>query len=310
MISLCTVILEPLERNFEKIFIDSVVGRLPKVSEVIIVKIDATNPWIAEWDIGNIHFIKIGYPLKIDYPNINIGPNDDSGIQHALGLHVGVDKAKNDYILLSDPDVFFYPKTDEFYLDLMTKKNLDLVGCSHHLAIDYACGYYPNQVNLLLKKSNLPDHTFLENKLYRRNSVKDENYINYKLPGKWLIPGPIPEYVDIFPNKKGLFETGCNLWILGQQRNWNWLSFQTLDCNLYTSLYHRGIKTEKIKKRKLIYHCTHSMYISLNLDLLELKIIQNDSMMAKSRYEKFVKEYELSKMDEDNQNAQAHGTEH
>lgn len=290
MISLCTVTLDCLEKYFEKIFIESILNKTKMITEVLLAKVDADDSFYKEWQIGNIKFIKFGCR---NYQKF--------GVQHALGLHSCIDKAKNDYIFMCDPDLFFYNAVDEIYFNLMKENNLHIVGCSHHHSVGHANTYFPNQINLLTRKSYLPDQKFLENKLKIRGYKLSENILEEEssFPGKYLIPGVIPEYVHLFPNKEGLFETGCNLWIYSKQENWRWLAFQTPDCNRYSTLYHKSnIKITRPKIEKLIYHCSHSTTIALELEQIELHGSKPSGMMVVERYNKYNKEYELSKIEE------------
>jgi hypothetical protein len=290
MISLCTVTLDCLEKYFEKIFLDSILRKTKLISEVLLAKVDAEKSFYKEWQVGSIKFIKFGCP------NYQI-----HGIQHAIGLHECIDRAKNDYIFLSDPDLFFYNAADEIYFDLMKEHNLNIIGCSHHHSVEHSATFFPNQISLLVRKNDLPTPKFLENKLKIRGYKSEENQVNLKtnFPGKYLIPGAIPEYVDLFPNKNGLFETGCNLWIFNKERNWKWLAFQTLDCNTYSTLYHKcNLKIPRPQKQKLLYHCNHGTTIGLELDQIILHGSKPSGMMVEERYAKFKKEYELSKLEE------------
>lgn len=289
MISLCAVTLDCLEKYFEKIFLESILSKTKLISEVLLAKVDAEPSFYKEWQVGSIKFIKFGCPNYQEH-----------GIQHALGLHACIDKSKNDYVFLSDPDLFFYTAVDEIYFKLMEAHDLNVVGCSHHHSVEHSSTFFPNQISLLVKKSDLPDHRFLENKLKKRGYKASENIVDIRsnFNGKYLVPGAIPEYVDLFPNKTGLFETGCNLWILSKDKNWKWLAFQTLDCNTYSTLYHKcNIKLPRPKKQKLLYHCNHGTTIALELDQIILHGSKPSGMMVEERYDRFKKEYDLSRLE-------------
>jgi hypothetical protein len=286
MISLCTAVNEPIETYFEKIFLDSIIKKTKLVTEVLIAKIDADASFIQEWTVGSIKFTKFGCPT------LNVLGVIEQGIQHALSMHACIDKAKNDLVFISDPDLFFYNPVDEIYFNLMQEHNLQIIGCSHHHAINYANTFFPNQSNMLLNKKYLPDDKFLKNKLKKRGYELAANFVveESNFPGKFLIPGAIPEYGNLFPNKEGLFETSCNLWIVSQLNNWKWLSFQTLDCNTYNTLYHKCyhnngyIKIPRPKNSKLIYHINRGFTIATHIDEDEFK----------EKYDTYVSNYESS----------------
>jgi len=281
MITICTVILDTLEKRFLDFFLNSVLAQTSLVREVLLAKADAKSDFAETWDSNGITFHKFGYK-QIDY-------NQDfhsCGIQHALGLHECINRASEPFIMLSDPDIFFYKGTDEFYLSLMEKFNLNIIGCSHYNPTGWAVTFFPNQVNLIVKKNDLPDGNFLKEELkirdYYLKNAKIETPIEICLDGKYLIPGCIPSIAESFPNPNGLFETGCNLWHWAKLKEWKWLSFQTTDCHSYKSLYNRGsIKPGKLEKRDLIYHCGMT------------------SVFLEDRYNKFKESYEDSLNEEE-----------
>lgn len=298
MISLCIVVNDSIEKYFSKIFLESAKNKLKLVTEIIIAKIDADESFVEEGTIGCIKYTKFGCTTLKHVEVI------DQGIQHALALHACIDKAVNDLVFISDPDIFFYGPVDEIYFDLMQEHDLQIIGCSHHHAINYANTFFPNQSNMLLNKKYLPDDKFLENKLKKRGYELDANWVveESNFPGKFLIPGAIPEYGHLFPNKKGLFETSCNLWIVSQLNNWKWLSFQTLDCNIYNTLYHKCyhnnnyVKIIRPKNRKLIYHINRGFTISQALEQTNPDDLENTDVYK--TYDKFIKNYEASKSEE------------
>jgi hypothetical protein len=300
MISLCTVVNANIEKYFESIFLESIINKTEHITEVLIAKIDADPSFIEEWTVGSIKFTKFGCPT------LEIVAIIDHGIQHALALHACIDRAKNDLVFISDPDLFFYNPIDKIYLTLMQEHDLHIIGCSHHHSINYANTFFPNQSSMLVNKKNLPDSKFLENKLKKRGYELDPPWVDEdsSFNGKYLIPGAIPEYAHLFPHKKGLFETSCNLWIVSQENNWKWLSFQTLDCHIYTTLYHKCyhnngyVKIPKPKNLKLMYHINRGYTIARELAQIELHETINSGIMASKEYEQYKKEHELSKLEE------------
>ncbi len=303
MITLITVLLEPLEQYFENYFLQNVQKKTKHVDEILVAKVDTNKDFKLEKNLGAIKYTKFGCPIGHLMGTSNKHPGiQNSGIQHAIGLHACLEKAKNDLVLLTDPDVLFYDKIDEIYLDLFETHKLNLIGCSHKYGVEYACTYYPNQINMMFRKSDLPDTSFLDDDLVRRPfKITDAPLDSRPFPGKWLIPGPIPKYVDMFPNKEGYFETGCNIYILGQRQNWKWLSFQTIDCVTYTTKYRRcNFKPlPNVKKTKLLYHMNNSWSIALELENITLHNAIPSGMMAKERYNQFVEEFETISSEEE-----------
>jgi hypothetical protein len=288
--------LEPIEKYLEQYFLQNIVQKTELIDEILIAKVDADESFKTEKNLGKIKYLKFGCSTQNLIENITHSVAF-GGIQHAYGLHACIDRSKNDLVFLTDPDILFYNNLDKIYLDLLNTYNLNLIGCSHASSIEMASGYYPNQLNMLLRKSNIPDTNFLNSQLENRGyKISDDlELTHYKFPGKWLVPGPIPNYVDLFPNKQGRFETGCNLYILGKQHNWKWLSFQTTDCVSYSTQYRRcNFKPlPSIEKTKLLYHLNNSLCITRELEGLDSNYgIAPSSMNARKRYENFIKEFE------------------
>ena len=256
MISLCTVILEGMDEVLDTM-IDSLLKRTKLITEVIIVKVDEDSSE-KRWEERGITFRKFGYLL--DESRLLYG--------HALGLHECINRATNEHIIISDPDIFYCTNVDEIYVDLMEKYNLNIVGTSHHAAINQSYTFFPCVMNMMVKKSELPSEEFLKGHLRIRPTILRAIPPNYEpdeksltlVDGKYLMIGPIPEYIDEFPNKniRCHFDIGCNLWLWASQQNWKWLAFQTLDCHYYFSTHYRSnVKSVKVPSRqKLLYHYT------------------------------------------------------
>lgn len=235
MITLCTVILKSAE-PFVEIYKDWVLNRTKLVKEVCFCKVDSPSSLYYEEEKNNIKFRTFGY----DFSGITktIGP----GHQHALGLHECIDRATQPYLLLSDPDVFFYTFVDELYFNMMKDFNLDVIGVSHHASTEIAQGYFPCCMNLLMKKISLPNSEWMKGK--------------FTVDGKYLIIDAVEGHTDMFPNKNKNYDTGVYLWLWAFEQNWRWLAFQTIDCHNYTTVYHKNNFNAnlKFKKQKLIYH--------------------------------------------------------
>lgn len=258
MISLCTVMLDGMEKFLETM-IDSLLKRTKLIKEVIIVKVDDEDPTEKKWEQRGVVFRKFGHYLD---ENMLHG--------HPLGLHQCIERATNEYLLFSDPDIFFCTSVDEFYMDLIKKYELNVIGTSHHAAINQSYTFFPCVMNMIVRKDELPDNQFLKGHLRLRPTIlraippnEEPNAEKFPLlDGKYLTIGPIPEFIDEFPNKNPRchFDVGCNLWLWAKEKNWKWLSFQTMDCHYYWKPHFRSnVKIPKItSKEKLLYHCTAS----------------------------------------------------
>ncbi|NIQ14244.1 MAG: hypothetical protein GTO02_07515 [Candidatus Dadabacteria bacterium] len=262
MISLCTVILESANQ-FLGIYEEWVVNRTKLVKEVCFCKIDAPSSFYEEKEVNNIKFKTFGY----DIPTLKngVGP----GHQHALGLHECIDRSTQPYVLLCDPDIFFYTPTDEVYYNITQELSLDIIGCSHHASTEIAQGYFPWHGNLLVQKSKLPGPDWMKGK--------------FAIEGKYLLMDAVEGYTEMFPNKTKNFDTSAYLWLWAFEQNWKWLAFQTIDCHSYNTAYHRNNfgARPKFKKQKLIYHGV------------------SGSIIPREVVEPFVKNYETSKEDEE-----------
>ena len=170
--------------------------------------------------------------------------------------------SKNEYVLLSDPDVFFYTEIDKFYLSLIEKYNLNIVGLSHSMAVKQSFTYFPNILNLMAKKSDLPPNDYMKSLEFDNDVLIIPTCEDWKekIIAKWLFPNTPKGKEHLFPNPNGNWETGCNLVLWSQENNWRWLSFQTFDCFLYTTQYYRTNFSlrDRFLKTKLLYHTVNS----------------------------------------------------
>jgi hypothetical protein len=251
MISLGTVTRKGMEPVLE-IFIESILQRTKLIDEVIIVNASSEGSEEINFEQRNIKFRKV---------NCNFNT-------HAEGLHECIDRATNEYLMLSDPDIFFSSAIDELYISLLEQYALNVVGVSHHAANNQSYLYFPCVMNMLVKKSQLPDADFLRGHCRARPSIlrakppaiEPAEEVLDLVEGKYLVTGPIEKYIDVFPNKdiNCHFDVGCNLYLWAVQQKWRWLAFQTLDCHWYRTTYFRSnVKELKVPpKQKLLYHYT------------------------------------------------------
>lgn len=208
------------------VFIDSVQRMCRFVSEVIVVKSDETTTGlIREWRAGNIAVKLYGMALpKFNMPECWI----EAVCGHALGMHQAIDLASRKYVWLCDPDTFLLTSLDEFYLKLMDKYNLDCIGVSHFNEAEQSYGDFPCAINYLTERSKLPPPNWLKGQLSVQSAmrVSDNPSPVMKMDGKYLLPGPIHGFSQVFTNPEGIFDMGCNLWLWNHQQNGRWLSFQ------------------------------------------------------------------------------------
>lgn len=255
MISVIVVILDRLQ-EFLDIFIESIVEKSKHVSEVIVVNVEKPQGDITSWTNHGITFKVIGGSQNI----FNLNSPTAFCAQHAFGLHLGLEKATNEYIMFSDPDIFFYSNVDEHYLSLMNEHKLNFIGICRPAALSHSILFFPTIVNCLVKKSNLPPNDFAKHicpidKMVTTHNCKEEADVpTYLYPMAMSLM--LDEWKTLFPNPTGHYETGSKLFLWGLKNNWRWLSYQTTDQNNYYKNFYRnnfGLKV-KLPKEKLLYH--------------------------------------------------------
>ncbi len=277
MISVVTVEIDGC-KNHMQIMLESIFARSKNVSEILIAKTDATEPIDERWTTGNISIRRFSHDLQ----------GKSSWYGHGLGLNAGAEQSTKDYVMFSDPDTFWYTALDEIYLDLIAKHELNYIGVSHHNGCNQGHNYFPYPINSMARRSSLPDADWLKGKLkfrgamLRRDQLKEDDS-GEPADGKFMIPNPIPVLCELYPNQNpmAIFDVGNTLWIWNKERKGRWMSFQTLDCHVYTTPYFKtnfGLKT-KLPKKRLLYHLGSGS--------------RNDS----PDYDMFIKAYEDSKND-------------
>jgi hypothetical protein len=245
MITVCSVTVNEIDQ-YLPIFEESIVTRTKLVSEVLIAKADAPLNYQKTWENHGIKFHIFG--------TLFYNHRLEQGEEHGIGLHECFKKSSNEYLMTCDPDIFFYKPVDEFYYNLLEKHKLQVVGISHCSSIKFCYTFFPNIMNLMLRKRDLPEDDFLKDKIYNQMGNG-----NIKLHGRWLIRIKIPETVQEFPNPEGEFDTGCYLCYYAKLNNWQWLSFQTMDIHTYCPMHNRGtLKFKTNDKQKFLYHATSS----------------------------------------------------
>jgi hypothetical protein len=245
MISICAVTMKCLE-PIEDIFLESIIRKMPHVREILLASPDLPHDYCKQKTTGRIKITKFGNPVATP-----------GSWGHAHGLHACLHRATQEYVMLSDPDIFFYTAVDEVYLNLMYKYGLSVIGLSYESPTIMATTFFPHVYNLMVKKNWLPPDNWLDDML-RKQSLHADNMNVGLVPmnSKWLSPGPVSKLYTLFPNVKGSYDTGCNLWMWTYRNNGRWLSFQTMDIHNYNTAVWRGnFKCkDKLPKNKLLYH--------------------------------------------------------
>lgn len=254
-------------------FFQSICDHTQLVDEVILVQVDSTDEGLLQaWNVRGITFKLLGYPLGKhlgDAPNILLELSRHTfGFQdlndahnallalggHALGLHHALDNTKNNYVLFSDPDVFILNSVDSIYLKLMEELQLDIIGIEHPHWQNQAYLHFPCVINCLVNKERLPNKEWLADQLYLRNnnSTGDGNLPKpiVPLPGRFLVPSPLPDHYHKFPNPSGLYDVGANLWLWANR----WLSYGTEDGMSYSTSYHANFDLESCTTVPLLCH--------------------------------------------------------
>lgn len=245
-----------------EILIESVKSRCKSITEICIVKVDFSNPGFENYKEYKVENTKI----KIKEMLIPIGLI----FGHPLGMHEAINMSTNEYLLLSDPDLFFYNDIGKIYLQYMNRYNLNIVGIAHFKSEIQSYKNFPCIINCLLRKSELPPKEWLEGRLIARQAITlselemllDHPDQGMRMDGKFLLQSPIKELMGKWPQPNRLFDVGCNLWLWGEEQNWNWLSFRRSHSRfaagqIYrTKMFDTNIIKGKVKEpnKRLLYH--------------------------------------------------------
>ena len=235
MISFCCAVIGKNLNDYLAILTDTLCKHTTHVKEVIFVQTDFRKDRLLRyWNKNGIDFKLYGMkPLDPPCPRNLTWEKTICG--HASGLHQALNKASQEYVWMSDPDIFLFSSVDQIYLDLMKKYELNLIGISHFNPEGQSYGYFPCIINCMMKKSNLPEENWLGGFQAQTGMRLDQNGENvFSVGNNWIIPGPLKEYCNSFPNPNGIFDAGCNLWLWNEQKQGRWLSL-TLDTRSYYS---------------------------------------------------------------------------
>lgn len=247
MLSVVTVTLKRM-KPFLDIFLESLFHHCKAVKEVIVVHVEE-KPSFYKVE-GIVKHVGGDQPYwAVDCPTAYCA-------QHAHGLHVGFEKTTQEYVMISDPDIFFYMPVDEYYLSLIHKHNINIIGISRPTATCHSIQFFPSIMNFVMRKRDFPSDIFATevSSLSRMLNTKVPAIPSYFHPiARELL---LEETRNKFALPDGHYETGCRMYLWAKENNMRWLAFQTLDCNVYQTCFYRnnfGLK-EKFPRQKLLYH--------------------------------------------------------
>lgn len=100
----------------------------------------------------------------------------------------------------------------------------------------------------MARRDLLPGPDFLKGELRSRNFLRysvgpTEENGGEPCDGKWLIQNPIASYINFYPDPRGWFDVGHNLYLWNYQQKGKWISFGTDDGHSYeTSLAYGNLE--------------------------------------------------------------------
>ena len=256
MISFCCAVVSKNLEDYLAILTDTLCNHTKHVKEVILVKTDLNRDKVVRsWSKNGIEFRMYGLkpldppcPMPADWQAQICG--------HATGLYQAIGRATQEYVWMSDPDVFLLSSVDQMYLDLIQKYDLNLIGVSHFNSEGQSYLYCPCIINCMVKRASLPEPNWLGG-FHAQTSMKISHVGRNVFPvgDCWLIPGHLKEHRDSFPNPAGIFDAGCNVWLWNEQKKGKWLSFHISKSDMEKSPdYHLpGFTTDNSGFIKIVY---------------------------------------------------------
>jgi hypothetical protein len=151
-------------------------------------------------------------------------------VGHPVGLHRCLDAATGEYVLFSDPDVFYYmPGFDSFMVRRHEENGLLLSGVTHWSLWGHAYQEFPCVIQMLARRADLPPRDFLKGKLVLGGSAHVDIARTQKRDGSgdglWLTRGAVRENLALYPKPDLLYDTGTNLFVWCHQRQGRWLAY-------------------------------------------------------------------------------------
>jgi len=251
MVSLCTVVVKTSMKYFGN-FLETATTNLKLVDEIIVCNMDGGNP--SEEVFNGIKVIT--FPGNKEVIDNGQWPGHwKPSLEHAVGLRQAINRSKNDYVLASDNDLFFYSPVDQIYYDLSVANDLSFVGVAENQLMQ-AMRCFPTVINMLIRKKDLPSTEDLEE---FTGSFQESAGAPAFIAGEYLTPVKICS--EEYPQPEGRYDTGCFLCLWAKRRNLNWLSFLPHDQHFYPTKYPRSNKPVKVKQNcKLLWHRTAANY--------------------------------------------------
>lgn len=263
MISFCSAVINKNLNEYLSILTDTLCRYTTLVKEVILVQTDLRkDKHLRSWQKNGIQFHLFGMkpldppcPLELAWEKMICS--------HATGLYQAVNKATQEYVWMSDPDIFLLSSVDQTYLELIKKHDLFLIGVSHFNSDGQSYGYAPCVINCMMKRIDLPETNWLGGfQAQTAMRVQDNGQFVFSVKDCWLIPGPLPDHYKSFPNPDGVFDAGCNLWLWTEKNEGKWMSFY-LDPKEMASnsvSYHLSkFKTDNIGFSELVYPLNYNL---------------------------------------------------
>lgn len=252
MISLCTVVINASNKHLSN-FLENATTKLQLVDEILICNMSGNNEVFSSKTIyvNDVKVVFFDCPPEVfktrEEPKLG---GLRCSLEHAIGLRQCINRAKNDYVILTDNDLFFYTAADQIYYKLSQEHDLSFVGVASVNPQVECVGYFPLVYNMLIRKKDLDGI---------------EQTPDLLVPGEYLAPQVTGHIIDQdkYVNHLAMYDTGCFLYIWAKRNNLNWFSFLTHDMHLYLTKYWRSNKTTiKFKhNEKLLWHesgSTHS----------------------------------------------------
>jgi len=238
MISLITVLMDKVAKYFP-LFCQSLNNHAKLISEVIICNPHFQQSYNKTWK-DTLHYTMVGSKYTTQRHNFDISQD------HAFSLYEALQHTKNDIILVSDLDIFFYTSVDELYVNLMNKYTLNAIGIARNNPNIYSQGFFPSVVNMMCKKSELPSSGWVK----KFNLDFGDNLFSFNTTWRHTRP-----HFDGMMPKRGHYDTGCLLSLWARENKWKWLSFITHDLHNYTTTpCITETNTIRLPKSRLLYH--------------------------------------------------------
>ena len=263
MISFCCAVATKNLDDYLETLTDSLARYTTLVKEVIFVNTDIEEDRVLRsWSKNNIDFKMYGLKqFDPACPRPKLWEKMICG--HASGLYQAIQRATQEYVWMSDPDVFLLGHTDQVFVGLMDSYNLRLIGVSHFNWEGQSYGCSPCIINCMMRKEHLPKPNWLGGFHAQLGMKIEHNSTNvFSVGDCWLIPGPLPDYQNSFPNPSGIFDTGCNLWLHNEQHEGRWMSFylDPKEMAEKSMSYHlSGFKKDNIGFYELVYPLNYNL---------------------------------------------------